>query len=142
MSAVKRNLGWLLISQTATWGMSMLVLIISPRKLGDGAFGQITFAMVYVGFFELVALLGTGTFIMKMIARDESMLGRYVVNTVVMKALVSLVLAPLAIGLAVVLGIEHDTVLIIAVYCLGMIFNVLNNGLACGLHGIQRMARP
>jgi O-antigen/teichoic acid export membrane protein len=142
MSAVKRNLGWLLMSQMATWGMSMLVLLISPRKLGDAAFGQVTFAMVYVGFFELVALLGTGTFIMKMVARDESMIGRYVVNTVVMKALLSSALTTIAISLAVVLGFERDTVLIISVYCLGMIFNVLNNGLAGGLQGLQRMARP
>jgi len=142
MNLIKRNLGWLLLSQAATWGMSVLLLLVAPRKLGGDAFGQISFAMVYVSFFELVALFGTATYIMKHIARDTESLGRYVFNTLVMKLLVTSFLIAAAIGLAVVLGYERQTVLLIGAYCIGMLFNAMNSALAGGLQGVQRMGRP
>ena len=142
MNLIKRNLGWLLLSQAATWGMSVLLLLVAPRKLGGDAFGQISFAMVYVSFFELVALFGTATYIMKHIARDTESLGRYVFNTLVMKLLVTSFLIAAAIGLAVVLGYERQTVLLIGAYCIGMLLNAMNSALAGGLQGVQRMGRP
>jgi O-antigen/teichoic acid export membrane protein len=142
MNAIKRNLGWLLLSQTATWGISVVLLLAAPRKLGDGAFGQLSFAMVYVSFFELVALFGTGTYLTKVIARDTSSLGRYVVNTVALKTCLSLALIAVALGLGGVVGFSHEMMLLVATYCLGMFFNALNNGLIGGLQGLQQMRRP
>jgi O-antigen/teichoic acid export membrane protein len=142
VSLIKRNLWWLLISQAATWGVSILVLLIAPRKLGDNAFGELSFAMVYVSFFELVALFGTSTYIMKHIARDTETLGRYVFNTLVMKFFFTTALIALAIGLAVVLGYEEQVVVLIAIYCGGMLLNTLNSTLVGGLQGIQQMRRP
>jgi O-antigen/teichoic acid export membrane protein len=142
VNVIKRNLGWLLISQAATWGMSVLLLLVAPRKLGDHAFGQLSFAMVYVSFFELVALFGTGTFLMKEVARDASSMGRYVVNTVVMKLLLAGALISIALGLGMAFGFTRDMLLLITAYCIGMLFNALNNGLAGGLLGMERMGRP
>src|SRR5690348_9192445 len=126
MNAIKRNLGWLLLTQTATWGVSVVLLLIAPRKLGDNAFGQLSFAMVYVSFFELVALFGTGTYLTKVIARDTSSVGRYVFNTVVLKMCLSLALIAVALGLGVAIGFSHEMVLLVATYCLGMFCNALN----------------
>jgi O-antigen/teichoic acid export membrane protein len=141
MNAIKRNLGWLLFSQTATWGVSVVLLLIAPRKLGDNAFGQLSFAMVYVSFFELVALFGTGTYLTKVVARDTSSVGRYVFNTVVLKTCLSLALIAVALGLGVVIGFSDEMLLLVATYCMGMFFNALNNGLIGGMQGLQRMRR-
>ena len=142
MHTIKRNLGWLLLSQTATWGVAIVLLLVTPRKLGDHAFGQMSFAMVYVSFFELIGLFGTGTFLMKVIARNADALGRYVFNTLVMKFLVSIALVALALGLAVALGFDSDTIVLIAFFCISMVCNVTNNALAGGLQGLQQMGRP
>ncbi|HEY1280930.1 MAG TPA: flippase [Acidimicrobiales bacterium] len=142
MNVIKRNLGWLLLSQAATWGCSIALLLIAPRKLGDNAFGQLSFALVYVSFFELVALFGSGTYLMKEIARDTTSLARYVVNTLILKVPLTLALIVIAIGLAIALGYSSDMVLLIGAYCLGMFFNSLNNALAGGLQGIEHMGRP
>ena len=142
MNAIKRNLGWLLLTQTAMWGVSVVLLLIAPRKLGDNAFGQLSFAMVYVSFFELVALFGTGTYLTKVIARDTSSVGRYVFNTLVLKMCLAIALIVLALGLGAVVGFSHEMMLLVATYCLGMFFNALNNALIGGLQGLQQMRRP
>src|SRR5262249_51620450 len=142
MNVIKRNLGWLLLSQAATWICSVAILLIAPRKLGDNAFGQLSFAIVYVSFFELVALFGSGGFLMKEIARDTTSLARYVLNTLVMKVLLTLALIAVAIGLAIALGYPSDIVMLIGAYCIGMLFNSLNNAIAGGLQGIEEMGRP
>jgi O-antigen/teichoic acid export membrane protein len=142
MHAIKRNVGWLLVSQVATWTASVAILIAAPRTLGDRAYGQLMFAIAYVGFVELLALFGTGTFLTKTIARDPASLGRYVFNTLVMKALVTSLLVGFSIALAKALGYSQQMILVIAACSLGMFLNVLNNALVGGLQGIQRMARP
>jgi O-antigen/teichoic acid export membrane protein len=142
MNAIKRNLGWLLASQGATWGMAVVLLLVAPRKLGDDAFGQLSFAMVYVSFFELVALFGTGTYLTKVVARDTSTTGRYVFNTLALKTCLSLALIAVALGLGVVLGFSQETLLLVGVYCIGMFFNALNNALIGGLQGRQEMRWP
>jgi O-antigen/teichoic acid export membrane protein len=142
MNAIKRNLGWLLASQGATWGVSIILLVIVPRRLGDQAFGQLSFAVVYVSFFELLAQFGTGTFLVKTIARETSTLARYVVNSLVMKLALSFLLATIALVLAKVLGYHGELLLLIGAYCLSMILNTLNNVLTSSFMGLQRMGRP
>jgi O-antigen/teichoic acid export membrane protein len=84
MKAVKRNIVWLLLSQASTWLASIVLLVIVPNKLGDELFGQLSFAFVYVSFFELIAIFGTGDFLTKTIARDNDSAGRYVWNATLM----------------------------------------------------------
>jgi O-antigen/teichoic acid export membrane protein len=139
---IRRNLGWLLISQFSTWGLSILLLLVVPHKLGGEAFGQLSFATVYVSFFELVAVFGTATYLTKVVSRDTESVGQYVVNAVILKVIVSTVLIALAIGLAVALGFESQIVSVIAILCLGLFINTVNNGIAGGLYGLQRMRGP
>jgi O-antigen/teichoic acid export membrane protein len=142
MSLIKRNLGWLLLSQGATWITSIVVLLVVPRRLGDEAFGKLTFAFVYVGFFELIALFGTGTYLTKLLARDTESVGRYVVNTMVLKALLTSGLIVVALGLAGALGYSAEMILLIAAFCVTLFFNALTNVLIGGLQALQRMGRP
>jgi O-antigen/teichoic acid export membrane protein len=142
MSVIKRNLGWLLFSQGATWAVSVTVLIIVPREIGDQAFGRLTFAQIYVGLFEFITLFGSGTYLAKTLSRDAASVGRYVVNTLVLKIFLTFVVIVFALGLATALGYEEQTILLIAIFCLGLLFSTLNSVLMGGLQGLQRMARP
>jgi O-antigen/teichoic acid export membrane protein len=142
MNVIRRNLASLLLGQVATWAVSILLLIAAPRHFGDAAIGQVSFAIAYMSFFELVAQFGTGTFLTKVVARDTDSMARYVVNTLTMKLVLGSGLIALALGLAAALGIGHDTFLLICALCPGMLFNTLNNALTGGLYGLQRMGRP
>ena len=123
MNIVKRNLAWLLFAQGATWIMSVTLLLITPRVFGETIFGELSFVVVYVSFFDLVAGGGTNTFLIKTIARDVVSVGEYLVNTIVMKLCLTVILAGMAVGLALVLDMSRKTVILILVGSLGMIAN-------------------
>lgn len=71
MSSIAKNMLWLLLSQVATWAVAIVSLIVVPRLITDDAFGRASFAFTFVSFFTLVALMGSGSFIIKSTARDE-----------------------------------------------------------------------
>jgi O-antigen/teichoic acid export membrane protein len=142
MTAVRRNTISLLLSQGATFVVSLALLLIAPRELGDADFGRLSFAFAYVGFFQLVGLFGTGDFLTKLIAREPNSVGRYVANTLRLKGLASVLLSGLAIGLGLVLGFDRQMLLMVAAFSFGMACELLNNALLGGLQGLQLMGRP
>src|SRR6185503_16877555 len=72
-------------------------------------------------------------------ARDESAVGRYVYNTLLMKLVLSLVLDAAALGLAFAIGIRGEGMALIAVYCVSLVAVTLANTVVAGLQGMQRM---
>ena len=125
MNLIRRNLVWLLFAQTATWVVSISLLLVAPRVLGDRMFGDLSFVIVFVSFFELVANMGTNTFVIKTIARDPDSLGRYVASAIVMKLCLALVLAGLALAVGASLGLSHTMLFLIGAYSAGMIINAV-----------------
>src|SRR6476619_1005293 len=103
-ASIGKNLSALMVAQIATAAISIVVLVLAPRRLGDVQFGELTVALTFLMFFDLVALLGTNIFLVKSIARDPSRVGPYVFNTLVMKVCLGGVLAVLAITLSHVIG--------------------------------------
>ena len=97
-ASIGKNLSALMVAQIATAAISVVVLVLAPRRLGDVQFGELTVALTFLMFFDLVALLGTNIFLVKSIARDPSRVGPYVFNTLVMKVCLGGVLAVLAIA--------------------------------------------
>lgn len=142
MTEVKRNVAWLLLSQGATWIVSILSLLFVPNELGDQLFGELGFTVVYVGLFALLATYGTTEFLTKTLSRSLEDTGHYLYNTLVLKLVASLGCSALAIGLGMFLGFDGQRIVLIAVYCIGMTLNVLNNVLLSGYHALQRMGRP
>jgi O-antigen/teichoic acid export membrane protein len=142
VSFIKKNMFALLVSQAATWIISLIVLAVVPDYLGDDGFGKLTFATAYVAFFILAAELGTPTYMTKEVARDHSIVGSYVFNTFLLKIVWSVVLSIVAVALARLLGNTGDVLALIAIGCFGMLCTVLNDVLAAALAGMERMAKP
>jgi O-antigen/teichoic acid export membrane protein len=142
VSYIKKNLFALLVTQAATWVISLVVLTVVPDAVGDDGFGALTYATAYVGFFLLVAELGTPTYLTREVARDHSIVGSYVFNTFVMKVVFTIVLSAVAIALARALGNTGDLLLLIVIGCFGMLCIVLNDVLTSALMGMERMAKP
>jgi O-antigen/teichoic acid export membrane protein len=138
---VVRNMTWLLLSQVTTWSTSIVMLIVAPRRLGDTDYGKVQFAIIFVTFFQLVAGLGSDTYIVKMTARDETQVGKYVFNALVMKVVLSTSLAGAAIGLGWLFGYRGELLRLIAVFCVSMMMMVLASTIIAGLQGLQRMGR-
>jgi PST family polysaccharide transporter len=142
VTTIKRNIAWLLLSQGATWIVSVVSLLIVPSQLGDELFGEISFTIVYVGLFGLLASYGSTEYLTKNLARSTADVGHYLHNVLVMKLFAGLVSAGLAIGLGVALGFDSQRIELIGIYCIGMVITLLNQVLTSGYHALQRMGRP
>lgn len=141
MTTISRNLTWLLVSQVATWTMSLVVVLVVPHFLGAAGFGELAFAFAYVGFFQLAGSLGTSAYMTREIARDHTLLGSLTVNAFVLKFVAATVLSFLAIGLAVVLDFDELVVKLVVIGCAGMYFFLWNEVFAGALNGLQRMGK-
>jgi O-antigen/teichoic acid export membrane protein len=140
MNVIKRNLAWLLIAQAATWVVSISVLLVAPRVLGERTFGQLSFVIVYVSFFELITNMGVNTFVVKSVARDADNIGRYVVNAIAMKLCLAILLTSLALTIGTSLGFSRTILILIGAYCAGMVINTVGTTIGAALTGMQFMA--
>ena len=141
MNTVGRNMVWLLVSQLATWVMSLVVVLVVPHFLGADGFGELAFAVAYVGFFQLAGALGTSIFMTREIARDQSLVGSLVVNAFALKLVVASLLSALAIGLALVLNFDGQVVTLVVIACAAMYLFLWNEVFASALSGLQRMGK-
>ncbi len=142
MSLIRRNIVWLLVSQVATWMATLVALIFVPNNLGSTDLGTFGYATGYVGFFTLVAGLGTSIYLSRAVARDYDLAGPYVWNAVLLKVVLWVVLSAVALALAYALGNRGQTLLLIAITCVGMLPQILTEVFAGALGGMQRMVRP
>jgi O-antigen/teichoic acid export membrane protein len=141
VNLVSRNLVWLLLSQLATWAMTLVVMLVLPGLLGAENLGSLTFAGAYVAFFALAAGLGTSPLLGREIARDYSIVPAYVFNAVVLKLLLATVLGAAAVGLGALLHFSGETMLLVAITALGLYPILLNEIFASTLAGMQRMGK-
>jgi O-antigen/teichoic acid export membrane protein len=118
------------------------MVVFVPHFLAASQFGVLQFATTFVSYFVLVAGLGTGTFLVKAVAREPRILGLYVFNALVMKAVLAVSFSAVAILLARSLGYPHQTFVIVEIACVGMVLFLVNDVLGAGLQGIEQMGRP
>jgi O-antigen/teichoic acid export membrane protein len=141
MSKVRRNFASMAASQLATSLLALMAVAILPNRLGPTTYGVMAVAGAYLGYFALAANLGSNQFLVKVIARDPSQLSRYVVNASVMKLVIGAALAGVAIVGAHILGYHAQTMLLIEIGCLGLIFNAISDILATALQATERMGK-
>ncbi len=142
MSRIRKNLVWLLISQAATWAISAVTVVLVPRYLGDAELGTFAFAVTFVGFFALIGGLGTSPLMAKAVARDHSVLGRYVYNAVLLKLLLAVGLTAVGLATAKILGTTGASYTLVAIGFIGLGFILITEVLQSALAGLERMARP
>src|SRR5262245_51411160 len=126
MSLVGKNLVYLLVSQLATWSVTLIVLVIAPNVLGADNFGKIAFAGAFIQFFTLAASSGTALYLTRAVARDHDLLGRYTFNAFAVKSIMVVGASVTAVVVAWALGNRGDTLAIIAIGCVTMCFSVVN----------------
>jgi O-antigen/teichoic acid export membrane protein len=138
---VNRNLVWLLLSQLATWSVSLVVILVVPHFLGAANFGEFSFAYAYVNFFVLAGSFGTSAYITRELARNHSLLTDLVVNGIAQKTCFGIVLTTAAVGLGRLFGFDDLRMTLVVILCVGMVFQLWNEVLASALNGMQWMGK-
>jgi O-antigen/teichoic acid export membrane protein len=114
--ALELNQPRILLKNTVGFGLSELIerastaylSICVGRRLGAGALGVYSVAMVYYGLLFLAAELGWTTYLTREIAKDRNLTSKLVVHAAIMSAILGMILA-LAVSLALpLLGFSPD----------------------------------
>ena len=142
MSRIRRNIMWLLLSQGATWIVAIVTTIFVPQLLGEQLFGELAFVAAYAAIFELVAIFGTGSYLVKSIARAPSLRGSLLYNALLLKIVTAVIVSAAAIVIGFALGFPRERMTLVIVFSVGIVLGTMINAVTAGLHGTQDMGRP
>jgi len=140
--SVRKNVASLLLSQALTWMVSFVLLVEAPDRLGEQAWGALSYAGAFVGFFALVVGLGTSTLLTREIARDHSLLSQWVYNAVQLKVLLIVAAPVIGLPLAILLGERGDTLLLIVIGFAGLALSAMSEISYGALGGVEVLAKP
>ena len=141
-SVIGKNIVWLFMSQIATWLISVVLLVVAPDRFGAENFGKISFAIAFMGFFTLIGMLGTSSFLVRTVARDHTVVGPYIFNALLLKVTLAVALSGAALGLGAAFGYTDETMALLALGCGTLLCSLLSDTLLAGLTGMERMGRP
>lgn len=102
---------------------------ILTRYLGPEGYGKFTLTLVYLSLFAIAADLGLFTIAVREMSKDESRMKEIVGNTLSLRALLSVVVLGIAIGIGFLLPYEPDVRVGIAIAAISQFFGLLNSSL-------------
>lgn len=114
--------------------IDMAFALLMLRVLGPEGAGKYYFAIVIVGWFEILTNFGLNTFLTREVARDRQHANRYLYNTSVLRLLLSLGSAPLVALVIAIWGaafeLTGDTAIAIVLLAISQAPSGLANGLS------------
>ena len=120
---IVKNTGALFISQTISFVLAFLYIMYTARYLGAEGFGIISFALAFSGIFQIVCDLGLSSLMTREIARDKSVIDKYIRNISTIKIILSIFSLILSILIVFILGYESRIIEVVFLITLYFIFN-------------------
>jgi O-antigen/teichoic acid export membrane protein len=123
---IARNTGLLFISQILIYALGFFSMAYMARYLGAANYGIISFALAFTAIFAILADIGLSYLMMREVTRDKSLASKYILNISVMK----IVLVTVTFGLIALtvnlMGYPQQTINVVYVIGLYVIFNSFN----------------
>lgn len=113
-----KNISALALGELVTRILGLVLVIYLARYLGETGFGRYSFAFAFTSLFLVVTDLGMNTIIIRDIAREKTLAGRYVGNILVLRGFLSLISFFLIAVVINLMGYPGETRL--AVYIVGI----------------------
>jgi len=132
MSTLRRaigNGGVMMAAQGITWTSTLLLTAALGRRLGDAGFGDLYLAMSFGVIFSVLVQFGLDQQLVRAVARDRSLAGAYLANSLAIKGVLGLLAYGLIVGLAQALHYPSDVRRTIAVYAVILLFNGVSTSL-------------
>ena len=124
---VVRNAGWIIGGKIANKLLAFVVGIFAARYLGPSNYGLINYAAAYAAFFASLCTLGINSVIVKNFVDHPDQQGETIGTTLLLRAISSLLSALSIIGIVSVVDRgERLTVVVVALYSIGLIFQVFD----------------
>ncbi|SNQ60924.1 flippase [Candidatus Methanoperedens nitratireducens] len=113
-----KNISALALGELVTRTLGLVLVIYLARYLGETGFGRYSFAFAFTSLFLVVTDLGMNTVIIRDIAREKTLVGRYIGNVLVLRGLLSLISFSLIAVVINLMGYPAETRM--AVYIVGI----------------------
>lgn len=124
---VVKNAGWIIGGKVTNKLLAFVVGIFAARYLGPSNYGLINYAAAYATFFASLCTLGINSIIVKNFVDHPEQEGETIGTTLLLRASSSLLSALTIIGIVIVVDRgERLTVVVVALYSIGLIFQVFD----------------
>ena len=145
MASATKKIAYNTAIQVAGKGVVMVLAAVSvvvlTRYLGPAGYGNFTLALVYLTFFGIIADLGLFTIAVREMSKDRSRMQEILGNTLSLRALLSIVVFAVAIGIAWLLPYAVDVKVAIAIAATSHFFGLLNSSIVTVFQTELRMDR-
>jgi O-antigen/teichoic acid export membrane protein len=115
---IAKNAAVLLSTQLISYLIAFFYAIYAARYLGPASYGVISFAVAFTSLFSFITDLGLSTLTVRDVARDKSLAPRYLINTVTMKIILSIIFFGLMAIAVNALGYPQETINVVYLFAL------------------------
>ncbi len=135
-------MGLQLLNKIIDFAFAMLMLrILAPEMAG-----RYTFAVAFIGYFDILIRFGLGTLLTREVAREQEHGNRYLSTVTVLRGLLWLASIPLmtvAVFVYVLAGeMTPDIVAAIACFAIALVFSSLADGFSAVFYAYEKMEYP
>ena len=117
------NTGWLFADNILRMGIGLLVSIWVTRYLGPEQFGQLNYAVAFVGLFSTIALLGLDGIVIRNLVRDPGRKEEILGTAFLLKLAAALITCGLIMTAILLLhSTDHLTCLLVGITSMGLVF--------------------
>jgi O-antigen/teichoic acid export membrane protein len=131
-----------LMNRMVDFAFALLMLrILAP----EGA-GRYQFAVVFIGYIEILTRFGLGTLLTREVAREHAQGNKYLSNVTILRLLLWLASLPImgvALWLYVVLGgVAQETMIAIGLFAVGLFFSNISDALTSLFYAYEKAEYP
>jgi O-antigen/teichoic acid export membrane protein len=134
--------GFNLVSRLIDFAFAILML----RVLGPEGVGKFAFAVVIIGWFDILMNFGLNTFLTREVARDKEHANKYLYNTTVLRLILGLGTAPLVALVILIWGaafnLASDTATVIVLLAFGQVISSMATGLSALFFAYEKAEFP
>lgn len=120
---ISKNVGLVFFSQILTYVLAFFTLVYTARYLGANGFGTLSLALSIGAIFGVFADMGISTLMVRELARDKTLTGKYVLNGLLMKFILSFVTLGLVVLTVNIIGYNWTESIIIYLITLSVIIS-------------------
>ncbi|NLD43110.1 MAG: oligosaccharide flippase family protein [Chloroflexi bacterium] len=127
--------------------IDMVFAMLMLRILGPADSGEYYFAVVFIGWFDILTNYGLNTLITRALARDRSQANRYLANATILRLGLCVAMVPVLALFFLLRGqtqspIDPRTILAISLFGLALVPSNVAAGLSAAFIGYERMEIP
>lgn len=127
-------------------GIDFAFALLRLRILTPAGEGSYTFAIVFIGYFEILTRFGLGTLLTREVAKDRTQANRYFANTVALRALLWLGSLPLMLLVGLLYarfgGLRRDEVWAIILFAVALFFANVADAVSAAFNAYEKMEYP